>query len=350
MGFAAAAALLAAVQANADPTQVRTNPDWLRKPTGQDISGVWPSEAMRRRIGGAVRLKCEVDTDGLLQLCSVDAEDPPGMGFASAALALTPKFLFRPAKMDGKPVSAWVVIPIKFSMENAAPPPTGTPASGSPAKKPVGEEFYLLPSVPWDRAPTAAQLTAAYPRQAGSGPASGHVVLACAFSKVGDLKDCKTEVEEPELRGFGAAAKSLLPLFHLDPADVVDADITKIHVNLAIHFTPGGPDPNRMIDQPDWISVAEPSGDLFPEKAARAGLKTGRAVLNCAADAEGRMTGCQVASEDPAGMDFGPAAVKTTASVRINRWGANGQPADGAHVVFAVRVNKDEPEDAAKGP
>ncbi len=152
------------------------------------------------------------------------------------------KFLFRPAKVDGKPVSDWVIIPIKFSMEDAASPPSGAPASGAPARKPVGEEFYLLPSVPWDRAPTAAQLTAAYPRQAGSGGGSGHVVLACAFSKAGDLKDCKTEVEEPELRGFGAAAKSLLPSFHLDPADVVDADITKIHVNLAIHFTPGGPE------------------------------------------------------------------------------------------------------------
>ncbi len=242
------------------------------------------------------------------------------------------------------------MIPIKFSLEGAAGAPIGLPPSGPPAQKPVGEEFYLLPNVPWDRAPTAAQLTAAYPRQAGSGGGSGHVVLACAFSKAGDLKDCKTEVEEPELRGFGAAAKSLLPSFHLDPADIVDADITKIHVNLAIHFTPGGHDPNRMIDQPDWISVAEPSADLFPEKAARAGLKTGRAVLSCAADADGRMTSCQVVSEDPAGMDFGAAAVKTTASVRINRWGANGQPADGAHVVFAVRVNKDEPEQAAKGP
>ena len=124
--------------------------------------------------------------------------------------------------------------------------------------------------------------------------------------------------------------------------------MSKLRINLAIHFTPPGPAERRVIDQPEWISSGESNGDLFPNKAARAGLATGRAVLDCIADTAGRMTGCQVTLEDPAGMDFGAAAVKTTAAVRINRWQANGEPADGAHVVFAVRLNKDEPDAAAK--
>ena len=301
-----------------------------------------------------MKLNCEVDRSGLLQDCELTSEDPPGMGFGPAAIALTPKFLFRPATLDGRPITSRVVIPIGFGMDGNASykaessPAVGSRIRGREADRPLGEEFYMVATVPWDRAPMSAQVAGAWPRQAKAEAGPGHVVLFCGFSKSGDLKDCKTDVERPEWQGFGDAAKSLTHLFHLDPATATDVDPSKIRINLAVHFTPPGAGARRLIDHPEWISTGEAKGDLFPEKAARAGLKTGRAVLDCVADPEGRMTACQVVSEDPVGMDFGGAAVKTTASVRINRWGSNGEPADGAHVVFAVRVNQDEPEQAAK--
>ena len=347
---ALAAAIIIGQTASAQPHPGRTNPDWLRVPTADELGAVWPVAALKKGLGGKVVLRCEVDLEGLAQECSVQSEDPPAMGFGSAALVLTPKFLFRPATQDGKPVTAWVTIPVQFGdgpTKGPAPPRLGTRIPGN--DEPLGDRFYLLNTAPWDRAPTGAQLAAAYPRQAKPGTV-GHVVLACHFSKTGDLKSCDTDVETPGGQGFASAAKSLIPLFHVDPAAAQGADLTKFHINLAIHFSAPGADKARLIDQPDWISTGAPSIDVFPERASKAGLKTGRAVLNCVADAQGQMTACQVVSEDPAGMDFGPAALKTAASIRLNRWGSNGQPADGARVVFAVRVNKDEPEAAPPKP
>ena len=347
----AAAALAAAMSASAQHPSVVTNPNWLRRPTADEIGSVWPAEALKRGLGGVARLKCEVDLQGLVQDCSVVSEDPTGFGFGGAALALTPKFLFRPGTRDGAPVTASVIIPISFSMDagglakDQPRPPIG---SHIPSRQPVGEEFFLVATVPWDRAPSSAEVAAAYPRDARPGTGAGHVVLACRFSKTGDLKDCTTDVERPQWQGFAQAAKSLIPKFHLDPAAAEGTDVSKLRINLAIHFTPPGAQETRLIDHPEWISAGESNGDLFPDKAARAGLATGRAVLNCVADTAGRMAACQVTSEDPVGMDFGAAAVKTTAAVRINRWQANGEPADGAHVAFAVRLNKDEPEEQQK--
>ena len=206
---AAAASVAAATGAAAQHPSVITNPDWLRRPTIEEIGSVWPAQAMKRRLGGIARLNCEVDLQGLAQDCAVVSEDPPGMGFGGAALALTPKFLFRPGTRDGTPATSRVVIPINFSMEAGGSPrdqprpPIGSHIPTSVFAPPVGEEFFLVATVPWDRAPSSAEVAAAYPRDAKPGTGAGHVVLACRFSKTGDLKDCTTDVERPQWQGFG---------------------------------------------------------------------------------------------------------------------------------------------------
>jgi protein TonB len=60
-----------------------------------------------------------------------------------------------------------------------------------------------------------------------------------------------------------------------------------------------------------WVS--EPSQSefkrAFPEKADRKGVG-GKAVLQCVFTAAGRLSRCVVASETPAGLGFGEAALK----------------------------------------
>ncbi len=355
LGFAAAAALLGAAQAHAAPAQGHTNPDWLKAPTEQDLRGLWPVEAWKQQLSGRVRLECEVDLQGLVQDCSVKTETPPGMGFGIAALALTPKFLFRPATDDGHPVISRVTIPVNFEMQGGRrstqepmTSPTGSHIPNSAVySAPPGPTYALTADVPWTRAPTEGQLEAAYPKGAKPETAFGHVALACSFTKAGDLTDCLTDAEEPKGQGFAAAARSLEPLFHVAPEDGVD--LRRVKVNIAVHFTaPSHRADKRVIDHPDWVSAASAGGDLFPPQAAKAGLNTGRAVLDCVADETGKLGGCQVTSEDPAGMGFGAAALKTAGAVAINRWTSNGEPAEGAHVIFAVRVNKDQGGPSAK--
>lgn len=106
-----------------------------------------------------------------------------------------------------------------------------------------------------------------------------------------------------------------------------------------------------VIDHPDWVQAGDPGklGELFPEKARAAGLNTGRVVLDCVADSGGRMTACRVLSEDPGALGFGDAALKLATTMAIDPKGHDGQPVEGAHVRFAVRINKpDETADVAR--
>ncbi len=98
----------------------------------------------------------------------------------------------------------------------------------------------------------------------------------------------------------------------------------------------------RVIEDPDWVQAGDPAkfGNLFPTKAMAAGLATGRVVLECIADGEGHMTGCQVRSEEPSAMGFADAALKLASTMAIAPKDQDGQPVKGARVRFAVRINK----------
>ncbi len=240
----------------------------------------------------------------------------------------------------------------RSSVRDPPRPPIGSHIPGSAVyDEPIGPNYFLTAHVPWARAPSEAQLAAAWPAQVRPDTAFGHVVLACQFNKSGDLSGCLTDAETPKGQGFSQAALALAPLFHMDPAVVSGGDLRRLKVNVAIHFTaPSHRGDRRLIDHPDWLTTVSPGAEVFPVEAAKAGLTTGRAILDCVGDGAGKLTACQVVSEEPAGMGFGAAAQTTAAAVSINPWTTTGEPADGAHVVFAIRINKDEPQQPPKGP
>jgi TonB family protein len=93
-----------------------TNPDWLRKPTGDEMEQYYPDAALRMNLKGSVVLYCLVRADGALEKCYVGSESPAGYGFGSAALRMTGFFRMRPLMADGVPVGgAQVSIPIDFA-------------------------------------------------------------------------------------------------------------------------------------------------------------------------------------------------------------------------------------------
>ena len=220
-------------------------------------------------------------------------------------------------------------------------------ASGVAAEARAASDELVFVEMPrWANAPSADQTAAAYP--AGRDRA-GEVSLLCEVNNDGGLKNCETQSEAPMGMGFARAAKSLTPLFKADLNGLAGTNPSRLLITVPIKFAaPSERAKPRTTADPDWIGApaAQQLSDAFPEKAAQAGAATGRAVLECTADRHGLMTACQVIDETPPNLDFGPAAMRVAALMSVNPWTADGRPADGERVKFAVRLNRDE--DAAR--
>jgi TonB family protein len=95
-----------------------TSPDWLIKPTAENIARVYPSAALTRHIKGRATIHCTTDEDGYLKDCEVLGETPGGLGFGNAALEITAYMRFQPATRYGVPMASEVSVPIRFEAED----------------------------------------------------------------------------------------------------------------------------------------------------------------------------------------------------------------------------------------
>jgi TonB family protein len=90
-------------------------PDWLEKPTGDDMAEFYPRHAARNNISGKAKISCTVTASGLLEQCRVIEESPVGEHFGEAALRLSSKFrMIPPDSPDAAPGT--VTIPIVFQV------------------------------------------------------------------------------------------------------------------------------------------------------------------------------------------------------------------------------------------
>lgn len=181
---------------------------------------VWPRDAFKRGYGGKAMIACQVSVQGGLRECSVESESPAGAGFGSAAIALTPQFVMKPATRDGQPVVSAVRIPVIFPTPEV---PTGTLLRGAGFYTNMAD--VSLSDVQWTTAPTYAEVAAAYLGKAREKQVGGRATLSCSFKAGGRIGSCDAVAEEPKGHGFAAAAKSLTKSF-TGPAALADGRST----------------------------------------------------------------------------------------------------------------------------
>jgi TonB family protein len=315
------------------------NADWLRKPSAEQIAGVFPVKATRARKDGMAAIRCAVTIEGFLDRCQVVAEQPEGYDFGSAALLLSKQFAMTPKIRGGKAVEGEVTIPINWR---------GLAGGGAPMELAPGR---VMTDPLWGRTPTRAAVDAAFPARAGDVP-SGQVSLRCNLSKTGEATSCQVISENPPSRGFGAAAKSLASQFAVAFRPEEADQLRNLEVDIPFRFrNPLTADPGRLTDI-RWTQTLSPQGAdmLFPRAAAAAKVARGTGVVDCRAKADGGLEDCRVTREAPTDLGFGAAALQAAALMKMNPWTKGGDPVEGRRATLPITfVLPDSPSPAEPG-
>ena len=130
--------MLAASSASAAETSKPiVEPDWIEKPTFEQMEPVYPAIGTALGIDGSAVLSCHVLANGRLQGCQVTSETPAELGFGKAALSLASYFRMSPKLEGGRPVEGSISIPIRFAMapDDPLPPRPQTPEGAAPISK-----------------------------------------------------------------------------------------------------------------------------------------------------------------------------------------------------------------------
>lgn len=320
-----------------DTFRMDTAPDWVRKPTPDELMRVWPTQAWAHAKGGQAVVNCLVSLQGALFDCAVLRETPPGEHFGDAALALTPQFLMRPAQLKGHPVIATVNVPINFYMAPGSAPPV----------LPRGDAMVVA-AMSWLQAPSYAAVVAAYPPKARAAHLGGRATLDCQFDKQGKIGHCSTLAEEPKHEGFADAARTLAEQFRSVTQTPDGRGVSGAHIQLPVVFDPAMLNGDAaVVGKPQWTGLpnAEETQAAFG-KLTLSG--TNRVMLACVVQQGGAVSDCHALSEEPAGRGLAEAALELTPHFRLSTWTSEGLPTVGATVNIPLRYEAGATPAAAK--
>ena len=99
---------------------------WAVLPSGDALSAGYPRKAIEAGVSTArVVMLCTAGEGGRLEDCSVTSEEPAGLGFAEAGMALSKSFRIRPWTEEGVPtIGGKIRVPVRYNMPDAAPTPS----------------------------------------------------------------------------------------------------------------------------------------------------------------------------------------------------------------------------------
>lgn len=199
------------VQAQAPAAnEERTRPEWVRKPSGQDIANALNSTASRGQPVGWAVMRCRATAAGTLNPCRVIIESPDPGPIGKVALKLAPIFRLKPAMKDGKPIDGGhILVPIIIGSPTATPRTTYSPGRPSFMLTPLTGRRTGAPQMPcpfdtektttceareiyWTDTP---MLEDTAPLIIEAQQTTGVSTVVCQFTAAGRFENCKIDGE-----------------------------------------------------------------------------------------------------------------------------------------------------------
>jgi TonB family protein len=186
-----------------------------------------------------------------------------------------------------------------------------------------------------------------YPPAAKAAGVEGQVVLSCGHDEHLAVKRCTVVSEIPAGQGFAAAALAMAAQSPDNPKIALPDEPAKPPEQVTIRFSLSPPqiipDITRMahtVAKPDVISqpTAAEIQAAYPERAL-ADQVQGAAAIDCQVMANGKLAGCRVAGELPAGYGFGQAAIDLAGDFVMKPRAVDGEPVGGAIVRVGVNFS-----------
>jgi TonB family protein len=189
----------------------------------------------------------------------------------------------------------------------------------------VGTAVLLAAAAPapqppfWSQKATDAQIGAALAAAGVKPTDAGEAMVACRMKPDGGLEACRLAVDRPSGGGFGKAALTLAPVFHVNLASpMAPAAGEDVTYSLESYRFDVAPDWLRKPTQRDLLAV-------YPTEAGRL-AKDGKATINCLVSLQGALFDCTVISESPPGDHFGAAALALTPQFLMKPATLKGEP------------------------
>lgn len=321
LALAATASLLIATARAQDTSSLGHRDEgvhWIERPSADAFDRFYPATARAQNVDGRVVLMCHVHLDTSVS-CDIQLAEPGGWGFSEAALAIAQSFRLTPLIRNGQPVEGGrVQVPISFHIDEPSR------ANYQPL---TAEQSAMLGQVPesvvprWDRAPNLETVTAAYPADALRNHVRGRALLSCQINPDSTIA-CELRSEKPDGAGFGQAALTLVPQFHVSE---FNSEFRSHHADghflLPLNFgAPPTQEPVSPYDASAGPIALPPAPDevaraIYPTDARRAAI-AGTVTLLCTVHDAAPPT-CSVRTETPAGHGFGAAALGLLQGSRV---------------------------------
>lgn len=290
-----------------------SRPRFTAAPTRAEVAAAAPETA------GLAVMRCRADEEGRLRRCRVISERPTFAGLERAAVSLADRF--RVAVPPG-PAAARGDLLVDVPLALSRTPP----------------ETFAQP--PFTASADGEAIAAALQPLAQAAPDRRvRVVSDCLIGPGGALTDCRVTSGPPEAQ---APLAPVLAAFAAAPWTVEGQPTVGARTLVALSYVdeaePAAADASAVIERPLFDRSAPPPAmaSYYPEQARR-GRLSGGAVVECRAEADGRLSSCRAVAETPQGAGFGEAAVRMASALRLQPNDADGRPVAGRRYRTTIR-------------